>query len=60
MLKLSRHIGQRIFIDNGRIRIKLLGFHGSEVILGIDAPRDTDVDREEIYYAKRTKANNEK
>lgn len=52
MLKLSRHIGERIFIDNGRIRIKILGFNGSKVMLGIDASRETDVDREEIYYAK--------
>jgi carbon storage regulator len=39
---------------SGRIRIQVLGFKGNQVRLGIDAPPEVVVDREEIHLRKQT------
>jgi carbon storage regulator len=46
MLVLSRKIEEAILLDGGRIRIAVLEVHGSRVKLGIEAPRDVNVQRE--------------
>lgn len=51
MLSLSRKIDQSIII-NGNIRVKILKNDGHTVRLGIDAPKDVVVDREEIHLRK--------
>ena len=38
---------------NENIRVKVLGIDGRGVRLGIDAPADVPVDREEIFIAKQ-------
>ena len=48
MLVLSRKINEEIVIGNG-IRVKVLGVHGNQVRLGIVAPKEVPVYREEIY-----------
>ena len=48
MLVLSRDKGQRIII-NDDITISILGVSGNQVRVGIDAPREVSVHREEIY-----------
>jgi len=48
MLVLSRRVRESIIIDNGTIKITVLGFHGNEVRIGIIAPRTMSVHREEI------------
>lgn len=48
MLVLSRHIGESIIIGDNII-VSLLDTRGSQIRLGIDAPRDISVHREEIY-----------
>lgn len=48
MLVLSRNIGQNLII-NENITISVLGVKGRQVRLGIDAPREVQVHREEIY-----------
>ena len=53
MLALSRKIGESIIIMDGQIEIKVLDVQGSQVRLGIAAPRDVSVDREEIYLLKQ-------
>ena len=52
MLVLTRKIDQKIFLDNGSIQIKILGVSGGVVSLGLHAPDNIDIDREEVYYRK--------
>ena len=47
MLVLSRRIGEEIVIDNV-IRVKIVDVQGNRVKLGITAPQDVTVHREEI------------
>ncbi|PTQ57170.1 MAG: Carbon storage regulator [Candidatus Carbobacillus altaicus] len=48
MLVLKRKVGESIIIADG-IEIVILGLEGSQVRLGVKAPRDIPVYREEIY-----------
>lgn len=48
MLILTRRVGETIIIDND-IRITVLAAKGNQLRLGIDAPADVEVHREEIY-----------
>jgi carbon storage regulator len=48
MLVLSRRVGDEIIID-GRIRVRITAVKGDRVRLGIEAPPDVSVDREEIH-----------
>jgi carbon storage regulator len=48
MLVLTRTIGQRIKIGDD-VSITVLGVQGNQVRIGIRAPRDVSVHREEVY-----------
>lgn len=50
MLILSRKVDQVIVID-GRIRVMVTDILGDKVQLGIEAPREIPVHREEVYQA---------
>ncbi|MCH2213030.1 MAG: carbon storage regulator CsrA [Fuerstiella sp.] len=50
MLVLSRQRDQTIVIGES-IRITIVGVRGDKVCVGIDAPRDVTVHREEVYEA---------
>lgn len=50
MLVLSRKPGESIIIGNN-IEIKILEIEDGKVKLGIDAPRDIEIYRKEIYIA---------
>lgn len=48
MLILSRKAGESIVID-GRIRVKIVRLEGDVVKVGIEAPGDVPVHRQEVY-----------
>ena len=48
MLVLSRRLGEKLIIGDD-VKITVLGISGNQVRLGIDAPREVPVHREEIY-----------
>ena len=50
MLVLTRKIGETIAIDD-HIKITVVQIKGKQVRLGIDAPKETKIHREEIYQA---------
>lgn len=49
MLILTRRIGEAIWIAD-EIEIKVLGIHGQQVRIGINAPKQLKVYREEVYW----------
>lgn len=55
MLILSRRPGEAIQIGD-RIRIVVLGLRGGQVRLGIEAPPEITVDREEVHRRKLQEA----
>ncbi|PIE44612.1 MAG: carbon storage regulator [Gammaproteobacteria bacterium] len=48
MLILTRRVGETIIIDKN-IRVTVLAAKGNQLRLGIEAPADIEVHREEIY-----------
>lgn len=50
MLVLSRKTNEAIVIDND-IRVVIVDVRGDKVRLGIEAPRDRPVHREEVFQA---------
>jgi len=48
LLILTRRLGESITIGDN-IKVSVLGIHGRQVRIGIDAPSDVIVHREEIY-----------
>lgn len=48
MLILTRRIGEKLVIDDN-VMITVMGAKGNQIRIGIDAPRDVQVHREEIY-----------
>lgn len=50
MLVLTRKLGESIAIDDN-IKITVVQIKGKQVRLGIQAPSDTKIHREEVYLA---------
>jgi carbon storage regulator len=51
MLVLSRKINEKIVIAGGMIVLTIVDIRGDKVRLGIEAPKDIDVHREEVHRA---------
>ncbi|QDT53153.1 hypothetical protein Pan44_11680 [Caulifigura coniformis] len=56
MLVLGRKVEEAILLDGGRIRISILEVHGGRVKLGIEAPREVNVQREGAGFHERVPA----
>jgi carbon storage regulator len=54
MLVLSRKIEEAILLDGGKIRIAVLEVQGGRVKLGIEAPREVQVQREGAGFREAT------
>ena len=52
MLVLTRKIGEQIRIGD-TVTVRVLEVRGSQVRLGVDAPADVRIYREEIYHPER-------
>ncbi len=48
MLILTRRVGETVMIGND-VTVTVLGVKGNQVRVGVNAPRDVAVHREEIY-----------
>ncbi len=48
MLVLTRRLGEKLIIG-GNVTVTILGVKGNQIRIGIDAPRDITVNREEIH-----------
>ncbi len=57
MLILTRRVGESLIIGND-VEIHVLGVKGNQVRIGVDAPKEVTVHRDEIY--QRIKAENVK
>jgi len=53
MLVLTRKLGESIAIDD-HIKVVVVQIKGKQVRLGIKAPKDTKIHREEVYQAIQT------
>lgn len=49
MLVLTRSVGERLFIQDGVIKIQVLEVKGNQVRIGIEAPKDIAIHREEVF-----------
>lgn len=57
MLVLTRRIRETLIIGNDT-KITVLGIHGNHVRIGIDAPVDVTVHREEVHLRLRQQSQN--
>ena len=59
MLLLTRNADESIIIDGG-IKITVLEISGSHVKIGIDAPKEVKVYREEVYERMQSETDRDK
>jgi carbon storage regulator len=57
MLILTRRVGETLVIGDD-VNVTVLGVRGNQVRLGVDAPKEVAVHREEIYQRIQNEADN--
>ena len=50
MLVLTRSVGERLMINGGEIKLSVLDVKGSQVRIGIEAPKEVTIHREEVFH----------
>ena len=58
MLILSRRIGETLMIGDN-VQVSVLGIKGNQVRIGVNAPKEVSVHREEIYNKIQREALND-
>jgi carbon storage regulator len=58
VLILTRRVGESLIIGDDVV-VNVLGVKGNQVRLGVDAPKDVTVHREEIYNRIQSEKNNQ-
>ncbi len=58
MLILTRRVGETLIIGDN-VSVTVLGVKGNQVRLGVNAPKDVSVHREEIYQRIQQEKNGE-
>ena len=53
MLFITRRVGDKLNIG-GDVTVTVLGFKGKQMLIGIDAPRDVQIEREERLSLEST------
>lgn len=48
MLILTRRLGEKLIIG-GNVTVSVVGIKGGQIRIGIDAPREVSVNREEVF-----------
>jgi carbon storage regulator len=59
MLILTRRVGETLMVGDN-VSVTVLGVKGNQVRIGIDAPKDVSVHREEIYKRIKEEENSSK
>ncbi|SBS35320.1 Carbon storage regulator [Marinomonas spartinae] len=59
MLILTRRVGEALMVGD-EVSVTVLGVKGNQVRIGINAPKDVSVHREEIYLRIQKEQNGEK
>lgn len=54
MLVLTRSVGERLFVNDGEIKIQVLEVKGNQVRIGIEAPKHIAIHREEVFDRIKT------
>lgn len=53
MLVLTRRVGETLVIGDNEVKIQVVSVKNGQVKFAIDAPKHVEVNRQEIYEAKK-------